>query len=523
MEPRTALATLAFLVAASLPTSAQTQRAWQAVGPAGFSDWATICTRIASDASGIVYVAYQDLMPGLSARVTVKKLVGDTWQNVGPSGSGSVGSGYYCNLAFDAQNRLYVATRDYALAGKAGVRRWDAGAGTWTSIGTSAGPDEAHYVDIAMAPDGLPCVAYSNTSLGDRATAVRFDGTSWNAIGGQVHSPAGATYARIVVAPNGTIYTAYADGAVLDTSNVGKGTVQRWDSQGGTWAYVGPQGFTANGATNLTLALDRTGVPWVAYHRYNQAIVVLRFDGTSWVPAGGSPTGGDQPTVESESWRQWLSLQFDSQNRPYIAYQLFQNGRRAAVRRLEGNDWVLVGQNGFTPGGADYLSMVVDAQDTPWVAYRDVANGQRISVMRYTTVAQNYCASMPNSLGCSATISSSGAPSLTGVTPFTIRAGNVLNNTTGMLVWGQQAASLPFGGGTLCVGSLRRTSALSTGGAAGGPSCTGILQRDFGADLAGGLPGVWLGSTLYAQFWYRDVGAPAGFALSDGLRFTVGY
>lgn len=510
----------AFLFLAG-PVLAQTHSAWQYVGAPGVSEAGAICSRVATDPGGNVYVAYQDQQTGLGARVTAKRRVGDAWLSAGSAGAGSIGAGYYCNLAFDAQNRLLVATRDYALAGGAGVRRFDPIASTWSSVGSGAGPYDAHYVDIAMAPDGRPCVVYANTTLGDRATAMRFDGVSWTPLGTPGFTPAAALYPRIAIAQDGTIYIAYADASLPDATNVGKATVRRFDPASSTWNQVGSPGFSAFGAANLALTLDRTGVPWIAYYRHHSAIVVMRFDGTSWVTTPGSPCGADAPTIDTEPWRQWLSLQFDSQNRPYVAYQLFHAARKAVVRRLEGNDWALVGQWGFTPGAADYLSMVVDAQDVPWVAFRDGANGQRVSVMRCVPVAQNFCTSMPNSLGCSATMLSTGAPSAGGNTQFLVRAGNVLGGTTGVLVWGTQGAALPFGGGTLCVSTFQRTPAVTASGVPG--TCTGLLQADFGALLAAGLPGVALGTIVSAQFWYRDVNGPGGFALSDGLRFTVGY
>jgi hypothetical protein len=519
VKSRTAL--LSLLLAS--PALGQINHAWQSVGTAGFSPWATICSRITSDASGNVYVAYQDLTPGLGARISVMQRVGDTWHMLGTQGAASVGAGYYCNMAFDAQGALLVAARDYGHAARAGVRRFDFTTNTWTTLGAAIGSAEAHWVDLVVAPDGKPCVAYSDHAAGNRATAMRFDAGAWTPIGSPGFSSVGASFEKITAAPDGTLYAAYSDHAYPDAANVGKCTVMRFDPASSTWSPLGTPGFSAYGANNLTLAIDRAGVPWIAYYRYHDAIIVQRFDGTNWVTAGGSPTGADVPTVDTESWRQWLSLQFDSQNRPYIAYQLYYGGGRAVVRRFENNnDWVVLGQWGFTPGAADYLSMIVDAQDVPWVVYRDGAYGQRISVMRYVPVSGNYCTPTLNSLGGLARMSSTGAPSLTGVTPFTIRAGEVVSQSIGLLVWGVQPDQLPFGTGTLCINGIHRAGTAFSGGAGGPPSCTGVLQYEFGQDIANGLPGVAVGTHLFAQFWYRDLTSPTGFAMSDGLQFVVG-
>ena len=514
------IAFFALLLAA--PSSAQSNYAWQSVGTPAFSDWATICTRIAADSNGNVYVAYQDLTPGLGARVTVKRNVAGAWQTAGGNGAASTGAGYYCNMAFDAQGGLLVASRDYGLSGRAGVRRYDPSANLWSTIGGGIGTGEAHWVDLALTQDGKPCVVYSDFASGNRATAMRYDASAWTPLGPTGYSAASAGFQKIAVASDGTIYSAYKDDAFPDAANIGKASVQRFNPATSTWEYVGAPGFTTYGASNMTLAIDHVGTPWIAYYRYHSLIEVWRFNGTNWVIAPGSPTGTDTPTVDSEEWRQWLSLQFDSQNRPYIAYQLYFNGRRAAVRRLIGNDWSLVGQWGFTPGAADYLSMIIDAQDTPWVAYRDGANAQRASVMRFVKVAENYCTPAANSLGCVSVISSTGAPSLAGTTPFSVRTNSVISNSNGMLLFGFQQAVIPFGAGVLCVGSFQRSGVMNSAGAAGAPTCTGVLQYDFTAPLMSAMPGVWIGTTLHAQFWYRDTAAASGFALSDALRFAVG-
>ncbi|MBL8858825.1 MAG: hypothetical protein JNL28_09995 [Planctomycetes bacterium] len=518
MIVRTAL--LAVLL--STPSFAQSNYAWQSVGTPALSDWATICTRIAVDPNGNAYVAYQDLTPGLGARVTVMRNVGNAWQVAGVKGGASTGAGYYCNMAFDAQGGLLVSSRDYGLGGRAGVRRYDPGTSAWSTVGGGIGPGEAHWVDLALTQDGKPCVAYADLVLGNRATAMRYDAGAWSPLGPAGFSSASAGFQKIAVASNGTIYAAYNDNSYPDAANVGKASVRQFNPANATWEYVGAPGFTTYGASNLTLALDRTGTPWIAYYRYHSLIEVWRFDGTNWIKAPGSPTGADVPTVDTEEWRQWLSLQFDSQNRPYIAYQLYYQGGRAAVRRLIGNDWSLVGQWGFTPGAADYLSMVVDAQDVPWVAYRDGVHGQRASVMRFVRVAENYCTAATNSQGCVSPMSSTGAPSLSGATPFVLRANSILNNSNGVLLFGFQAAAVPFGSSFLCVGSFQRTAILNSGGTGSSPNCTGVLQYDFAAQLQSAMPGVWIGTTLYAQYWYRDTLAASGFALTDGLRFTVG-
>lgn len=509
-------------VLSSLPASAQTNVAWEYVGPPAFSDWAVICTRIAPSPSGTMHVSFQDLSLG-SARATVMRNVGDAWQVVGAKGDASVGTAYYCTLGFDDQSRLYVASRDYGVNSKANVRRFDPASSTWSTLGgLGIGTGEAHYVWLTMTAGG-PCITYADNSVGDRTCARVFSGGAWNPVGANGFSQLGASYQTIASASDGTLFAAFADAAYLDASvGAGRATVVRWDANASAWQPVGTPGFSPNGAANLTLAVDRIGMPWIAYYRYHSSIVVMRWNGGAWEQVGGSATGPDQPAVETEGWRQWVPLAFDSANLPYVAYESWPNARRASVRRFQNGAWTLVGDPWFTPGAADYLTLAIDAQDQPWVAFRDGAHGQRASVMRLVAQSESYCTAVTSSLGCVPRILSTGAPSASGATTFQIRASDIIPDRPGILLYGFAEAAVPFQGGTLCIGGAVRRSLPVNSGSGSGGTCSGSFTADFGSAIAAGLQGVTAGTSLAAQFWYRDPLNPNGPGLTNALRFVVG-
>jgi hypothetical protein len=105
----------------------------------------------------------------------------------------------------------------------------------------------------------------------------------------------------------------------------------------------------------------------------------------------------------------------------------------------------------------------------------------------------------------------SGAPDVNSGSGFTLTAASVPNQKSGLLFYsllGRQ--SVPFGGGFLCVvPPLRRTNALQSGGSPIGNDCTGSLLFDFNTFVASGLdPALVAGTTVDAQFWFRDPGFP---------------
>jgi hypothetical protein len=154
-------------------------------------------------------------------------------------------------------------------------------------------------------------------------------------------------------------------------------------------------------------------------------------------------------------------------------------------------------------------------------------NGVDVFARRFTLSAApfEYCAAKPSSLGCVPAIDFSGSPSATQSGPFLIQASNVLNHKFGVLFYGTDSSFTPFDGGTLCVAPpLHRTSGQSSGGNASGSDCSGRLTFDFNTYLHSGAdPTIGVGTTLSAQYYFRDPADPAGYGigLTDALRFTI--
>ncbi|MEO6709760.1 MAG: hypothetical protein ABI054_04975 [Planctomycetota bacterium] len=143
-----------------------------------------------------------------------------------------------------------------------------------------------------------------------------------------------------------------------------------------------------------------------------------------------------------------------------------------------------------------------------------------------------YCTAKINSLGCTPSISSTGASSASAGSGFVIKGSNVRNQKPGLLLYTNNGrASGAFQGGVLCVaGPIRRTVALNSNGTPlPGSDCTGVYSVDmntFATGGLGGLPAAYLivaGTLVDTQFWGRDPGFPApnNSTLSNGLEYTV--
>ena len=498
---------------------------WEVVGAPGISDGAGICCQIAIASDGAPVIAFQDQSTP-AIRCSVMQYRAGAWSHLGARGSASNGQAWYNRIALDAADRVYLGCRDYAVGGRISVRTFDPATNLWSSVGPGGlSLGEAHYTDVAIGPDGLPVVVFADrtTTPVDRSTALRFTNSGWQVLGGLGFSPAGAGYTSLEVDGAGAVFAAFTDASQPDAATqIGRASVLRHDASTGAWTPVGASGFTPHGALNVTLALDRTGLPWVAYYVWHAQIVVMRFDGASWARVGGSASGSELPDVQTESWRQWLSLDFDSQNTPYVAYQSYAQGNRASVRRFDGASWVPVGNLRFSAGAADYLSMAIGPDDVPYVVFRDATAAQRITVMRHAPSPHAYCTAVVNSLGCTPAIAASGVPSLSGADPIRITATNIPTHRSGLLLFSTGGDRAPFHGGHLCVRApFRRGGTAHSGAGSGAADCSGVLEGDLGPFLRASTSTWQPGQRVFAQFYYRDFQSAAGVGLTNGVRFEL--
>ena len=141
----------------------------------------------------------------------------------------------------------------------------------------------------------------------------------------------------------------------------------------------------------------------------------------------------------------------------------------------------------------------------------------------YCSAPHVYCVAKVNSQGCEPAIAYIGLPSATDPTGFKITASLIVNNKTGLLLYGYGAAATPFQGGTLCFSApLKRTPGQNSGGNPGASDCSGSLAFDFQARIQSGIdPELVVGKTVHAQYYYRDPPASFGVGLTDAVSFTI--
>lgn len=338
----------------------------------------------------------------------------------------------------------------------------------------------------------------------------------------------------VAVAPNGTIFAAFVD----FSSHGGVGTnLNLWGRRfSATGVPLGNEFPLPSTFVNGDQRVPRIGVDgfgrFVVVWQDGQAdgsstaIAFRRFD------ASGVALGGDVLVNQITNGAQMSPvLTVDPDGTFLVAWEDWSLGPPRIRGRRFGADAVAIGPEfAMTPAGqwTERPALAPLASGGVNVLGYDVWNGGEYDVhaRRFVESAgpQIYCRAKTNSQGCVPFATHSGTPSLSSGTPFTIGAANVINQKYGLLVYGTASAFTPFQGGTLCVSGPRRIGSQLSGGTLGAPNCTGTLAFDFNAFARSGVdPVLVAGSTISAQFYYRDVMDPAGFGsgLTDAVRFTL--
>ncbi len=82
----------------------------------------------------------------------------------------------------------------------------------WETVGADGFSDgTANNISVAIGSNGEPYVAYKDGANGDKATVMRFNGTSWDLLGTGGLSQGRANYAAIAINNIGVIYLAFGD------------------------------------------------------------------------------------------------------------------------------------------------------------------------------------------------------------------------------------------------------------------------------------------------------------------------
>ena len=177
-----------------------------------------------------------------------------------------------------------------------------------------------------------------------------------------------------------------------------------------------------------------------------------------------------------------------------------------------------------TAGGTG-IELVYELVFTDWAGNKLVTNN--LSVSKLDCTPSSYCTAGTSASGCTATLSSTGTPSLSAGSGFTVTASAVEGSKDGLFFYGtngQQANAWGSGTSFQCVTPPVQRAGILTGSGTNG-MCNGTFNQDFNAFWATAVPGKvpGLGQEVSMQLWYRDPQNTSNqtTSLSDALKFRV--
>jgi Secretion system C-terminal sorting domain len=296
---------------------------------------------------------------------------------------------------------------------------------------TPAGPDMKNqpcpniaYEGFAVDNNGITYVVSTDSVNNNKGIVRRFNGVSWETIGGSFTNGPIAFHTKTVVDKNNIPYVAYID--VLDSYKV---KVKKFN--GTSWMQVGSP-VTTNSIVSFDIAFDNNNILNVA--TYDYTLNLIKFNGSNWTTIAtgilannlfysislkisknnqlfifGSGFGTslnnsfnlsmmkvtifkhvgsslvnftNYQTPNSQPFL--MSYAVDKLDNPYIAFCDSASGYKVNVVKFDSLSWSNVGQYGsISYINSSFVTIAVDTNGIPYVGYSDSSNYRKINVKRY--------------------------------------------------------------------------------------------------------------------------------------------
>ncbi|MBL8803204.1 MAG: protein kinase [Planctomycetes bacterium] len=441
---------------------------------------------------------------------------------------------YSAGMGYDSARQRTVLFGGAAAPFNLNSETWEWDGSTW-SLRSTTGPSPR--ADFTATPyDSARGV---NVLFGGGLSFGSYSGETWewNGISWSLRSTAGPSPREA----HAIAYDAARGRTVIFSGlsqSAGYSDAQTWEWDGTTWSQKFPAA-SPSPRIGASMAFDAS-----------RGVCVLF--------GGANPTAG--PANYSDTWEwngvNWLqrtpanvpparlqaAMDFDSVRGVVVMFggaPYSPNVPRNDTWEWDGTNWTLT-DNGMP--ARSYTQGAFDSVRNRFVQYGGLGSSGSVigdtweydgATSDWCQVAicplvSTFCTAGTTSSGCSASMSSSGTPSIGATSGFTVSCSNVEGQKFGLIFYGVCGAKAsPWAPGStsyLCVKSpVQRTVADNSGGTAG--ACNGAFSIDFLTylsthPLALGQP-MGAGQLVTAQAWFRDPPAPGTTNLSNGLQFVT--
>lgn len=437
------------------------------------------------------------------------------------------------DMALDAAGNIYLCGDygDPSLGTVGGVAKFNAnGQLAWArALDTTTEMNSARGLALDSAGSVYLTGLRFDGIASDRFAVVKLDSAGthvWSRLHGSTNSGASSIGIGIGVDANGRVLAAghgssptLADSDLLTVAYDPQGTLlwnSSFDGGAGLSEIAEAVAFDAQGRIFVAASTN------VSFNDLDALVVAFGANGSvAWSSLTTSPLSFDQPltiatdgsgtalvaglSISSSGWTGFARLHF--QGGPALSAFSFgaNNGRSFLRGSASGPNhrWCVTGERAPLNADANALTVAIDNPTT-----------------------NTYCTAGTSTLGCSATLSSSGTPHAAATSGFVLTATGLDAQRQGMIFYGVSGRIALAWGATssfLCVKTpTQRTPVANSGGTPG--ACDGTISIDWSQFVAQnavlGTP-FQAGSIVQSQAWYRDPPSSKSTALSDALEFTV--
>ncbi len=275
-----------------------------------------------------------------------------------------------------------------------------ASAQQWEVIGSELEIASAasNYTSVTMVTEGTTSIPYVIFTESDIAKVKRYDGVSWQQVGGNV-STGNATYTRIYSDASNRLYATYVDAAngnrlAVKTYNAGSASwepingdaANLYVSTGSVTNGIGQYSSTARSAATI----DNNGNFYIAYaDGANLNPFVKRFTNTGWEVVGGTAVSAQRAIG--------VGIAVDSTNdTPYLVYlnqaSATSSTGNLVVYRLSNNTWESIPVPNPIPGGSAttgattalrHAAITFNSNWNPLISYFNASNSNRATVITF--------------------------------------------------------------------------------------------------------------------------------------------
>jgi hypothetical protein len=305
--------------------------------------------QLTSGRDGSIFVMANEYNKGFATSVVEWKPEG--WKYVGGTGLPSGSGGRAITVGLD--NRPIVA-----FMGDDGytsvVMRFNGN--TWDSLGPPRSLGSG-ALGGSLAVNKIGEIYFASCGLpAGKATVHRYIAGFWQQIGSKWVSDSAITEPSLAIDSSGVPYLAYSNASVDWRATVKYRT-------GASWVTLGAQGISIGRAASIRLQFGKNGVPYISFsdEGAQDRVRVLAYLNGSWQPIGGE--------VASDEWGYNSSFSLDENDRPIISY--IDSDGKLQVQTFRDNSWRKYSRIVPTSGMAARLSMIVNHASVPIVGYLD--------------------------------------------------------------------------------------------------------------------------------------------------------